>query len=68
MADIDLPESLLDLERTAWAEWQAGALTVPTALAVQEAITAHAAVTAGVSRYEVEMAVKRAVRNPELAA
>ncbi|MFD4830098.1 hypothetical protein ACFWPV_09625 [Streptomyces uncialis] len=67
MADIDLPESLLDLERTAWAEWQAGALTVPTAFAVQEAITAHAAATK-TSRYEVEMAVKRVVRHPGSAA
>ncbi|MEU0691573.1 hypothetical protein [Streptomyces uncialis] len=67
MTDIDLPESLLDLERTAWAEQQAGALTVPTALAVQRAITAHAE-AAGMSRYEVEMAVKKMVRNPELAA
>ncbi|MFJ7418012.1 hypothetical protein ACIQXD_05285 [Streptomyces uncialis] len=67
MADIDLPEDLLDLERTAWAEQQNGALTVPTALAVQTAITAHAA-AAGVSRYRVEMAVKRRVRNPAMAA
>ncbi|OKH91522.1 hypothetical protein [Streptomyces uncialis] len=62
MADIDLPEDLLDLERRAWAEQQAGALTVPTALAVQTAITAHAT-AAGLSRYAVEMAVKKAVRS-----
>ncbi|MEV7491398.1 hypothetical protein AB0O08_11655 [Streptomyces anulatus] len=64
MADIDIPESLIALERAAWAEQQAGALTVATAAAVQQAYTEHAAVT-GVSRYEVERAAKRLVRHPE---
>ncbi|WP_098892283.1 hypothetical protein [Streptomyces sp. or3] len=64
MADIDIPESLIALERTAWAEQQAGALTVETAAAVQQAYTEHA-VAKGLSRYEVERATKRLVRHPE---
>ncbi|MFJ6440276.1 hypothetical protein [Streptomyces sp. NPDC091649] len=64
MADIDLPEHLIALESTAWAEQQEGRLTVATAAAVQQAITEHAAAT-GVSRYEVEKAVKQIVRHPE---
>lgn len=64
MADIDIPQHLIDLETAAWAEQQAGALTVATAAAVQQAYTEHAA-AAGVSRYEVERATKRIVRHPE---
>lgn len=64
MADIEIPESLIELERAAWAEQQAGALTVETAAAVQAAYTEHAAATDGVSRLELEMAVKQAVRHP----
>ncbi|NUS76723.1 MAG: hypothetical protein HOV70_11055 [Streptomyces sp.] len=64
MADIDIPEHLIVLERAAWAEQQAGALTVATADAVQAAYREHAA-AAGVSRMALEMAVKRAVRHPE---
>ncbi|MFH9610407.1 hypothetical protein [Streptomyces sp. NPDC017448] len=64
MTDIDIPESLIALERTAWAEQQAGALTVETAAAVQQAYTEHAAAT-GQSRYKVEQAVKKIVRHPE---
>ncbi len=64
VADIDIPESLIALERTAWAEQQAGALTVETAAAVQQAYTEHA-VAKGLSRYEVERATKRLVRHPE---
>lgn len=64
MTDIDLPETLIDLESAAWAEQQAGALTVPTAAAVQQAITEHAA-AAKVSRYQVEAELKRRVRHPE---
>ncbi|QRV28829.1 hypothetical protein I6J39_17050 [Streptomyces californicus] len=63
MADTDIPESLIELERNAWAEQQAGALTVETAAAVQQAYTEHAAAT-GRSRYELEKAVKRLVRHP----
>ncbi|ONI48614.1 MULTISPECIES: hypothetical protein [unclassified Streptomyces] len=63
MAEIDIPPHLIELESTAWAEQEAGALTVPTAAAVQTAITEHAAAK-GVSRYELEAAVKKAVRHP----
>ncbi|MGW9299438.1 hypothetical protein ACWHA3_01245 [Streptomyces cyaneofuscatus] len=63
MAEIDIPPHLIELERTAWAEQEAGALTVPTAAAVQAAYTEHA-VAKGVSRYELEAAVKKAVRHP----
>ena len=61
---IELTDELIELERAAWAEQQANALTVKTAQAVQAAITAHAAAT-GQSRYEVEAALKRAVRHPD---
>jgi hypothetical protein len=54
----------MQLEERAWAEQQAGALTVETALAVQQAVTAHAEAT-GENRYEVERQLKRAVRHPE---
>lgn len=65
MADIDIPEHLLTLETAAWVEQQAGALTVATAAAVQQAYTEHAAATDGLGRYELECAVKKAVRHPE---
>ncbi|RUP66700.1 hypothetical protein SSPNP10_15675 [Streptomyces sp. NP10] len=55
MADIDIPEDLIKLERAAWAEQQAGALTLETADAA----------SAKVSRLALEMATKRAVRHPE---
>ncbi|MGW1223708.1 hypothetical protein ACWD6O_35000 [Streptomyces californicus] len=64
MAEIDIPEHLIALERTAWAEQQAGALTVETAAAVQQAYTEHAAATEGLSRLALEMETKRAVRHP----
>ncbi|MER8266550.1 hypothetical protein ABT007_20385 [Streptomyces griseus] len=64
MADIDIPPHLIELERAAWAEQQAGALTVATADAVQAAYREHAA-AAGVSRLALEMATKRLVRHPE---
>lgn len=63
MADIDIPPHLIALESTAWAEQQAGALTVESAAAVQQAITEHAK-AAKVSRYEVERELKRQVRHP----
>ncbi|MFJ6143132.1 hypothetical protein ACIQH7_06005 [Streptomyces anulatus] len=53
MADIDIPEHLIALERTAWAEQQAGALTLEAAAAVQAAYRKHAAAT------------KRLVRHPD---
>jgi hypothetical protein len=62
VSDIEFPDSLIALERTAWEELQAGRLTVATATAVQDAITAHAE-AAGLPRYDVEMALKRAVRH-----
>ncbi|MFD8199952.1 hypothetical protein [Streptomyces sp. NPDC059701] len=46
----------LDAARAAWLK---------AAEAVQAAITEHAAADEGTSRYEVEMAVKKAVRHPE---
>ncbi|WP_329161574.1 hypothetical protein OHB49_18580 [Streptomyces sp. NBC_01717] len=71
---IDIPEDPIVLERSAVAE-QRKALPEPYteeawepwregAAAFQAAVTAHAA-AAGVSRYELEMAVKLAVLHPE---
>ncbi|MET8326241.1 hypothetical protein [Streptomyces sp. NPDC005181] len=71
---IDIPEELISLERTAVAE-QRKALAEPytqeawapwreAAAAFQAAVTAHAE-AGGVSRYELEMAVKRAVLHAE---
>ena len=62
MADIDFPEDLIALETAAWEEIQAGALTVDTATAVQERLTAFAAKT-GIDRHAAEMALKRVVRH-----
>jgi replication-associated recombination protein RarA len=61
---IELTPELMQLEERAWAEQQASALTIETALAVQQAITAHAEAT-GENRYEVERALKKKVRHPE---
>ncbi|ARX81493.1 hypothetical protein SMD44_00891 [Streptomyces alboflavus] len=61
---INFPDDLIELERSAWAAIQAGTLTVDTALAVQQRITAFAAET-GQARIDVEMALKRAVRHAE---
>lgn len=66
MSDIEFPDTLLDLERAAWASHQAGQMTVAQADAVQDAITAHAK-AAGLPRVEVEMALKKAVRHAEPA-
>jgi hypothetical protein len=71
---IDIPEDLIELERSAveeqrkalaepyteeaWAPWREAVETF------QAAVTAHAE-AAGVSRYELEMAVKQAVLHPE---
>ncbi|MGW4051506.1 hypothetical protein ACWENA_11790 [Streptomyces sp. NPDC004779] len=59
---IELTDELIKLEEAAWAEIQAGALTVPTAQAVQEAVTAHAKAK-GKSRFDVEVALKERVRH-----
>ncbi|MEV8353207.1 hypothetical protein ACFVTT_33930 [Streptomyces niveus] len=64
---IELTDELIELERAAWAEQQVGALTIPTALAVQTAVTAHAKAT-DQSRYKVEQELKRVVRHPEPGA
>ncbi|WP_338678230.1 hypothetical protein V1460_27640 [Streptomyces sp. SCSIO 30461] len=61
---IELSDDLLALERVAWREMQAGALTVDTAWAVLSAVAAHAE-AAGVNRYELEMALKARVRTGE---
>ncbi|MFF7879101.1 hypothetical protein ACFZDM_33310 [Streptomyces californicus] len=63
MADIEIPPHLIELERAAWAEQQAGALTLAAADAVQAAYREHAA-AAGVSRLALEMATKKLVRHP----
>jgi hypothetical protein len=72
VADIDFPPNLLELERSAWAEIQAGTLTLDTARAVHEGIAAFVqqAKEAGkpVGRYDVEMGLKRAVRHPTAEA
>ncbi|MEU9861345.1 hypothetical protein AB0D99_10735 [Streptomyces sp. NPDC047971] len=62
---IELSDELIQLEEKAWAEIQAKELTVETAEAVQAAVTAHAEAT-GQSRFDVEAALKKRVRNPEL--
>ena len=61
---IELSDELIRLETRAWAEIQAGTLTVEAAQAVQAAITTHAAAT-GQDRYEIEAALKKTVRHPE---
>jgi hypothetical protein len=61
---IEPPNELIELERAAWAEVQEGRLTVETATAVQAAITEYAA-EHGLSRRELEQAVKTAARHPE---
>ncbi|MFE7394250.1 hypothetical protein [Streptomyces sp. NPDC057582] len=71
---IERPEDLIELERAAVAEQQK-AHAVPyteeawapwreAAERFQAAVTAHAE-AAGISRYELEMAVKKAVLHPE---
>ncbi|WP_329215335.1 hypothetical protein OG352_06635 [Streptomyces sp. NBC_01485] len=63
MATFDFPDTLLQLERTAWEEIQNGRLTVDTAQAVQAAVTAFA-IDGGHDRYAVEMGLKMSVRHP----
>ncbi|MBT2509469.1 hypothetical protein J7I98_27060 [Streptomyces sp. ISL-98] len=60
---IELIDELIELERAAWAEQQANALTAEAAARVQMAITAHARATEQ-NRYEVEKELKRVVRHP----
>lgn len=74
----EIPDDLLQLQRAAevarraatargyspegWRPW------LDAAQAVQRAVTEHAAATAGVSRYELEMAVKQAAREADEAS
>jgi hypothetical protein len=58
---IDFPADLLALEARAWEEIQAGQLTVETAQAVHEAVSAFAA-EAGLRRIDVELGLKQRVR------
>ena len=71
MATIDLPESLIVLERSAWDAIQAGQLTVDTALKVHAGIAAFVAErqAAGdeVRRMDVELALKALVRYEQAA-
>lgn len=62
MATNNLPDDLIALERTAWQEIQAGALTVDTAWAVHAAVTAFAK-EVGAPRTEIEMKLKKDVRH-----
>jgi hypothetical protein len=66
VSDYDFPDDLLELERSAWAAIQAGTLTVDQADAVQARVTEFATET-GADRYQVEMALKKAVRHAEPA-
>jgi hypothetical protein len=65
VSDIEYPDTLIELETAAWAEIQAGRLTVATAQAVHQGIADFVAredVTA--TRLDVEMGLKRTVRRP----
>ncbi|MGW1134444.1 hypothetical protein [Streptomyces griseoluteus] len=64
MSDIDFPDDLLELERTAWEAAQRGELTAEQAAAVQAGVSAFAE-ESGLDRFTVEMALKRRVRHPE---
>ncbi|MFI9244124.1 hypothetical protein ACIGXF_16400 [Streptomyces sp. NPDC053086] len=67
MSDIDFPDDLVQLERSAWEAAQQGELTAEQAAEVQAGITAFAEAT-GLDRYTVEMALKRVVRHQEPGA
>jgi hypothetical protein len=64
VSDIDFPDDLLQLERSAWEASQRGELTAEQAAAVQAGVTAFAEAS-GLDRYTVEMGLKRIVRHPE---
>lgn len=64
MTATDFPAELIALERAAWEELQAGQLTVAASGAVHAAVSEYAA-EAGLDRYTVEMALKKAVRRAE---
>jgi hypothetical protein len=67
VSDIDFPDGLIELERSAWTAQQEGNLTPGQAADVQAAVTAFAEQT-GLSRYDVEMGLKRTVRHAEAEA
>lgn len=62
---IELSPELVQLEERAWAEIQAGVLTVETADAVQSAIREAAADPQ--QRLAIEIELKKRVRHPESA-
>lgn len=64
VADIDFPDDLVELERSAWTAIQDGTLTVETALAAQQGMWAFAE-QAGIERIEVERGLKRLVRHSQ---
>lgn len=64
MSDIDFPDDLVQLERSAWEAAQRGELTAEQAAKVQAGISAFAQAS-GLDRFTVEMALKRRVRHPE---
>lgn len=64
MADIDFPDDLIELERSAWTAIQTRTLTTEQAAAVQARVTEYAT-EAGLPRVDVEMGLKRAVRHAE---
>ncbi|MEV0556173.1 hypothetical protein AB0I27_22325 [Streptomyces sp. NPDC050597] len=61
---IDIPDTLIALETTAWEEIRSGQLTVKTAAAVHEGVVAFAEAS-GEERLAVEESLKRIVRHPE---
>lgn len=64
MATIDIPDTLIALETTAWEEIRAGRLTVETAAAVHQGVAEYAEAS-GEERLAVEESLKRIVRHPE---
>ncbi|WP_055693351.1 hypothetical protein [Streptomyces prasinopilosus] len=62
MTTFDFPDDLLSAARASWEAIQAGRLTVDQATAVHDGVVAYAT-EHGHSRYEVEMALKKAVRH-----
>jgi hypothetical protein len=67
VADIDFPDELVELERSAWEAAQRGELTAEQAGKVQAAVTAFAK-ESGLDRFAVEMGLKKLVRHPEPGA
>lgn len=61
---IDIPDTLIALETTAWEEIRAGRLTVKTAAAVHQGVVAFAGAS-GETRIAVEERVKLVVRHGE---